>query len=384
MNSSISPTSSFRVLIAGGGVAALEAALALRELAGDRVATALLAPEPDFVYRPLRVREPFGYSAAKTYPLEEIARDLGAELFQDAFKSLDADRSTVHPDRGTELEYDALLLALGAQLRPAFSHGLTIDDRQIDEQLHGLIQDVEGGYVRSLAFVAPSEMPWPLPIYELALMTAGRAYEMGIDVTITIATPEDAPLAIFGAAVSQAVSRLLRSRGVDTILSAHSAVPEPGLVSIHPGGGSLRADRVVALPQLSGPSVPGLPDRAHGGFIPVDAHCQVTHVDRVWAAGDATDFPIKFGGIASQQADTAAAGIAALAGAAVEPKPFAPEIHAVLFGGDRPLYLSAHVTGGHGSSSEVSDSPTWPEPGKIAAKYLAPYLAARDEAASRS
>ena len=78
----------------------------------------------------------------------------------------------------------------------------------MDEQLHGLIQDVEAGYVHKLAFVSPSRMAWPLPIYELALMTAQRAHEMGIEVSITIATPEDAPLAIFGQTVSEAVSAL--------------------------------------------------------------------------------------------------------------------------------------------------------------------------------
>jgi sulfide:quinone oxidoreductase len=139
----------------------------------------------------------------------------------------------------------------------------------------------------------------------------------------------------------------------------------------------------VALPQLFGPSTPGVPSGPEGGFIPIDAHCAVPHLERVWAAGDATDFPIKHGGIASQQADTAAQAIAALAGADVEPKPFHPEIHAVLLGADKPLYLSAHVTGGHGSSSEISETPTWSPPSKIAAKYLAPYLESRDQAAVR-
>jgi sulfide:quinone oxidoreductase len=383
MNSPTPPNPPFRTLIVGGGVAALEAALALRELARDRVATTLLAPEKEFVYRPMRVREPFGYSVARSYSLEEIAPDIGAELVHDAFDRLDAERSVVHTEQGEEFTFDALLLAPGARLRPAFAHGVTIDDREIDEQLHGLIQDVEGGYVRSLAFVAPSPMSWPLPIYELALMTARRAYDMGIELAITIATPEDAPLAVFGASVSESLSRLLESRGIETILSAHSEVPKPGLVSIHPGGRTIRADRVVALPQLFGPSTPGVPGGARGGFIPIDKYCRVPNLERVWAAGDATDFPIKHGGIASQQADTAAEGIAALAGAAVEPKPFHPEIHAVLLGADKPLYLSAHVTGGHGSSSEVSETPSWSPPGKIAAKYLAPYLESRDQAAVR-
>jgi sulfide:quinone oxidoreductase len=378
MNRASSTPSPFTVLIAGGGVAALEALLALNDLAGDRVSTTLLAPDPSFVYRPARVLEPFGLSAARTYPLEEIARDLDVALVRDGFKWLDASRSVVHTEQGKQVRYDALLLAMGAQLRPAFEHVLTIDDSRLDEQLHGLIQDVEGGYIRSIAFVAPSVMPWPLPIYELALMTARRAYDMQVELSVTIATPEEAPLGVFGGSVTDAVARLLSENGVATITSAHCSVPAPGHVSIHPGDRTLQVDRVVALPQLFGPSTPGVPGGPRGGFIPVDPHCRVRALDTVFAAGDATDFAVKHGGIAAQQADCAAESIAALAGAAVDPKPFAPEIRAVLLGGDKPLYLSARLTGGHGSDSEISEEPSWSPPAKIAAKYLAPYLESID------
>lgn len=373
----------FKVLLAGGGVAALEAGLALRELAGDRVAITILAPEAEFVYRPMRVREPFAYSAARHYPLNQIAGDLGAELVQDSFKWLEAEAHIVHTEGHQELGYDALLIALGARLHRRFDHAITLDDRRLDEQLHGLIQDIEGGYTRRLAFVVPSPVPWPLPVYELALMTAERAYDMGVDLSITIATPEDAPLALFGGAVSDAVQGLLERHGILTITSAHCEVPAPGTVSIHPGARSLHVDRIVALPQLVGPSTPGVPKDAAHGFIPVDMHCKVRGVDRVYAAGDATDFAVKLGGVAAQQADTAAQAIAALAGVAIDPQPFHPVVHAILLGGEKPLYLSAHITGGHGSSSEVSDTPTWSPPTKIAAKYLAPYLDARDEVAAR-
>ena len=381
MNSTTSPNQKFGVLIAGGGVAALEGALAVRELAGERIRTTLLAPDSTFVNRPARVKEPFGYTAAQTYPLADLARDIGVDLVQDRFKSLDAAMSVVHTEQGKELSYDALLLATGARLRPAFSHGLMIDDSRLDEQLHGLIQDVEGGYVHSIAFVAPSSMPWPLPIYELALMTARRAYDMQTEVAITIATPEDAPLGVFGDKVSVEVGRLLKDNGITTLTSAHSQVPEPGLVAIHPGDRTLKVDRVIALPQLYGPSMPGVPGGPDGGFIPIDPHCRVRGLENVFAAGDATEFPIKFGGIAAQQADTAAETIASMAGASVEPKPFHPVLQAILLGGDKPLYLSAHVTGGHGSSSEISEEARWSPPAKIAAKYLAPFLESRDRQA---
>jgi sulfide:quinone oxidoreductase len=374
----------FKVVIAGGGVAALEAALALRDLAGERIITTVLCPRAEFVYRPMRVREPFAYSGAQQYPLADIARDVGFELRQDAFKWLDPEKRTVHTDNGEQLEYDALLLALGATQRPALAHADTIDDSRLDEQLHGLVQDVEGGYVHKLAFVAPSRMPWPLPIYELALMTAQRAYDMSAQTSITLVTPEDAPLAIFGDAVSNELERLLEENGILTITAAHCETPAPGELTLHPGGRTMTFDRIVALPQLSGPSTPGVPKGSPGGFIPIDSHCQVRGLERVWAAGDATDFAVKHGGLAAQQADTAARAIAALAGVPVKPEPFHPIIRAVLLSLDKPKYLSAHITGGHGSSSEISDTPSWSPAGKIDAKYLAPFLEQRDSLAGRS
>jgi sulfide:quinone oxidoreductase len=373
----------FRAVIVGGGVAGLEAALALRELAGERVRTTLLAPQPEFVYRPMRVREPFALSPARRYPLEEIASDIGAELIQDAFASLDPDRRLVHTAGGLTLEYDALLLAPGASLRRPFEYAVTLDDSRLDEQLHGLIRDVEGGYVDALAFVAPTPMPWPLPLYELALMTARRAYEMNVEVSITIATPEETPLAVFGMQASAAVAAVLADHGIETLTSAHCDTPRPGRVIVHPGSRRLDVDRIVALPQLAGPRLTGVPAHGPGGFIPIDSYCRVPSLDRVYAAGDATDFAVKHGGIAAQQADTAARSIAALAGAPVEPEPFHPLIQGVLLGADRPLYLSAHLTGGHGSTSEVSETPAWSPASKIAAAYLAPYLDSRDRAAVR-
>jgi sulfide:quinone oxidoreductase len=376
------PDEPFNVLIVGGGVAGLEAALALRELGGERIATTMLTPTADFVYRPMTVREPFGYAEAQRYPLAEIAHDIGVQLQTGSFKWLDPERRVVHTEQGEQLSYDALLLALGARLYPRYKHAITIDDRHLDELLHGLVQDVEGGHVGSLAFVIPPGRAWPLPIYELALLMAGRAYDMNVELSITIATPEDAPLAIFGLGVSESVRQLLEENAITTITSAHCEIHEPGRVSIAPGSRHLDADRIVALPELVGPSVPGVPGGPEAGFIPIDMHCKVRGLERVYAAGDATDFAIKHGGIAAQQAYVAAQAIAAFAGLAAEPESFRPEIHGLLLTGGKPRYLSAHVTGGHGSSSEISDTPAWSAATKIVAKYLAPYLDQRDRLGS--
>lgn len=365
-------------------MAALEAALALRELGGQEIVTTMVAPNPEFVYRPMTVGEPFSYPLADRYPLEDVARDLGVELHADSFKWLEPKERAVHTEGGERFSYDALLLALGARLYPRFKHATTIDDARIDELLHGLIQDIEGGYVRRLAFVIPSGRTWPLPIYELALLCAVRAYDMNVDLSVTIATPEDAPLAIFGGAVSESVGQLLEDNGILTITSAHCEVPESRRVSISPGSRELHADRIVALPELVGPSVPGVPGRSERGFIAVDSRCKVRALDRVFAAGDATDFAIKHGGIAAQQADVAAQAIAASAGLAPPPAPFRPVIQGMLLTGGKPRYLSAQITGGRGSSSEFSETPTWSPPSKIVAKYLAPYLSDRNRLAGSS
>jgi sulfide:quinone oxidoreductase len=360
-------------VIVGGGVAALETALALHQLAPEQTTTTVIAPNDEFVYRPMTVREPFAYATARRYPLTQIVHDAGAGLLADELDWVEPNKHTVHTKAGEVIEYDVLVLALGARAVPRYEHAITIDDRRMDETLHGLIQDIEGGYVDSLAFVAPGRMAWQLPLYELALMTAGRAYDMNIDLSTTIITPEDSPLAIFGPEASSAIAQRLAQAHIQTINSAYVEVPTADDVVINPGDRHLHVTRVIALPELYGPAIRGIPLGEHG-FIRVDPHGRVRDVEGVYAAGDAIDFPIKHGGVGSQQADVAAQSIAALAGAPVTPEPFNPVIHGMLLTDDKPMYLTAKLTGGHGFSSEVTDTPTWSPPSKIAAKYLAPYL----------
>lgn len=377
------PTGNFRVVIVGGGVAALECALALSHLAPEHTDVTVIAPNLEFVYRPMVVREPFAYGSASRYPLQRIVSDAGATLLEEQLAWVDPGKHTLHTETGKAIEYDALLLALGAHTSARYEHAVTIDDRHMDKTLHGLIQDIEAGYIHSVAFVAPGAIAWPLPLYELALMSAGRAYDMGIELQATIVTPEDSPLAIFGSVVSGAVAELLEKANIQTISSAYAEVPRSGKVVISPGERHLQFDRVIALPELYGPPVRGIPLGDHG-FIRVDPYGRVPGVEDVYAAGDAIDFPVKHGGLAAQQADVAAQSIAEQAGAPVTPERFDPVIHGMLLTDGKPLYLTAHITGGHGFSSEISDTPTWSPPGKIVARYLAPYLDGLDHERTRS
>jgi NADH dehydrogenase FAD-containing subunit len=107
------------VVIAGGGVAALEALMALAHLAGERVRVTLVSPEPDFGLRPLTVAEPFALAAARRYPLREIADEFDARLVRAGVRAVDAAARRVELCSGDQLGYDTLILAPGARAQIA-------------------------------------------------------------------------------------------------------------------------------------------------------------------------------------------------------------------------------------------------------------------------
>jgi sulfide:quinone oxidoreductase len=341
------PSERFHVVIAGGGVAALEAALALVALSPSRFNITLVAPEEEFVLRAQAVTEPFGGAAAQRVELAELAAGIGAELVRDRLAAVDGDRQLARLASGAEIHYDALLLALGARALKRYEHAITVDGRRLDDLLHGLIQDIEDGYTQSVAFVAPDRIGWPLPLYELALLTSARAYEMCVDPKITLITPEATPLEAFGAGAGYIVGEVLESSGIELISSATCEIPAPGRIELGDGR-SIEAERIVALPELHGHVIAGVPARWRG-FIPVDSYCRVRGAQRMFAAGDGIDFPIKHGSLAAQQADAAARSIAVLAGLMVEPEPARNVVSGVLLGAGKPLYLSARVGGGDGT-----------------------------------
>jgi sulfide:quinone oxidoreductase len=364
------------VLIAGGGVAALETALALHMLAGDRVKLTLLAPTVDFVYRPVAVLEPFVRVPARRLALAKVAAELGATLERGSVAAVDCNRRVLRTSGQRELRYDALVVAVGARTREVLPGVVALDVSRVGESLHGLIEEIDSGSFRSLAFVAP-EPTWPLPAYEVALLTQRHAREQNVDLAGAIITAEQRPLAVFGDSVSAGVAGWLADAGIQLMVGAYVESASGELIA-NPGERELRFDRVVAIPQLAGPAIDGLPADAEG-FLPVTSYGVVTGVERVYAAGDATDFPVKFGGIAAQQADAAAASIASVAGTLTEPRPFDGIVHGVLLSGRKHgnLYFSARIAGGLALDSRISvtsENPTWSPEAKIDARYLGAYL----------
>jgi sulfide:quinone oxidoreductase len=363
------------VLIAGGGVAGLEAALALRDLAGDRVDVTLISPEDHFVYRPMSTATPFARGHAKTHKLADMAPRLGAKVVADALMHVHVEEREIEMRSGRRLGYEALLVAVGAESVTVFDRPVTWTPDSDPEVFGGLLRDIEEGYTKSVAFVVPPGSSWPLPAYELALMTAWDARGMGMDdVSITIYTPEDAPLGMFGPKASAALREDLEAAGVAVEVST-IVTEQDGELRKLPGNRPLEAQRTVALPAAAGPAIPGLPADPLG-FVLTDRNGRVMSSPGVWAAGDAVSFPIKQGGLAAQQADAAARSIAKAAGAPVEEEPFRPVLRGVILTGRGERWVRYDKSTDPDGETERR-ALFWP-PTKVAGKYLSPFLYALD------
>jgi sulfide:quinone oxidoreductase len=365
--------SGLSVLVAGGGVAALETALALRELAAGLVHVELVAPELHFHYRPLAVAEPFGVGRVLRWELEDLVRAMGAEFAPGELVSVDTEAQIAELRSGGRIEYETLVLAYGARPQEAVPGALTFRGPADVEAMQSLLDEITHGRVERIVFVIPSGVVWPLPLYELALLTAAELEIRGVKAALSVVTSEPAPLAVFGVAASAAVLAALQGRGIDVRTSVYATEFGSGLLACARAE-PIEADRVVALPRFAGLEIDGVP-RDRSGFVPVDPHGRVRGVRNVYAAGDLTTFPIKQGGLAAQQADAVAETIAATTGAPVDPRPFEPVLRALLLTGKGAAYLRTELVGGRGETSTASEEPLWWPAGKIVGRYLAPFLA---------
>jgi sulfide:quinone oxidoreductase len=366
----MSPDPGARVVILGGGVAGLEALLALHDLAGDRGQLTLVSADPEFVYKPMLVEEPFDLDPAARHELAPLAAELGVRFENRAVSSVDPYHHLVALADGSKLEYDYLVACLGGRYRPALEHARTFPSADDPLRLDELLTQ-EGP--RHVVFVVPLAVSWSLPIYELSLMTQSRVRGLGRgDVQLTVVTAEDAPLAVFGPVASSAVADLLSGRGIDVVTGSVAREDQHGTLVLTPGDRVVGATDVIALPAMDGPGLDGLPSD-DDGFIPIDDHARVRGVEDVYAAGDGTDFPVKQGGIGTQQADAAAEDIAHRLGAAGAPQPFHPVLRGKLLTGDESLHMKADITGGAGEGEASPDALWWP-PQKVSGRYLAPFL----------
>lgn len=361
-----------RIVIAGGGIAAVEALMALKTMAPAHVEVELVAPRPALTYRPLSVAEPFGLVERHELDLAEIADEHDASYCCDALAEIIPERHVVLLRSGVRIPYDSLIVATGARSEPVLPDALTFRGPASVPAFRRLLDEVEAGAVSRLAFAVPGRVQWSLPLYELALMTAAYASARGLGIRIEFVTPEARPMALFGARVGDRLAQLLEDAGIRFRARSLPVASTPAhlLLASRP---AIAADRVVALGRLRVNPIPGLPQGPRG-FIATDSFGAVEGLEGVYAVGDASWYPVKQGGLAAQQADAAASAIAAAAGAPVQASPFNPVLRGLLLTGGASLYLRAD---GCDASQTVTAGPGFMPVAKVAGRYLAPYLSSR-------
>lgn len=355
----------------------MEAALALADLAGDLTDITLVAPGPEFLYKPLTVEEPFTMQPAERRELAPALAAIGVAFLEDAVASIDADRGTATLDKGAALPFDYLIVCVGGRTRDAFEGVETFWSNRGDLPVDEMIGRAHSSEAGTLTLLVPPSTSWSLPLYELALQLRSRTEGLGMaDTVLRLLTPEAAPLAICGTRASQALAELLSARRISVETDRYVVQDPDGSLRPTPSGAPVDPALAIALPVITGPWIDGLPSDPDG-FIPIDGACRVRGLDRVYAAGDGTTFPVKQGGLATQQADVAAEQIAALAGADVEPRPFDPVLRGQLVTGLESLNLKHELAGGHGEGKASLDYLWWP-PQKVAGRYLSAWLGHTD------
>lgn len=343
-----------RVVVAGGGIAALEVIAGFHALAGDRVRATLLSPVASFSYRPLSTAVPFTFREERTRRLDELAGGLGAAFVHDALAHVDVGRDRILTHNGDLLPYDALVVAVGSRAEPAAAGERWTRGADGTRLLTRILRELEDGTTRSVAFVVPRHAAWPVDAYELALVASLAARRADSTPKVLLLTAEANPLEALGEAASEAVHDELTRAGVELIAGVEVHDPTPT--------GEVGQDALSSV-------------HDQRGFIPVDGHCGTPDTSGVYAAGDATSLTLKHSSVAASQGASAAEAIAAEAGADVEPGPWSPVLYGI-------LTLPPHFAGAPGSPWLDSGEPLahclWWPPGHAAGRHLGPYLASRD------
>ena len=384
-----SPSDPAHVLIAGGGFGAVEAMLALRALAPERVRVTLISASPVLAYKPSATTESFDETSPRTYDLQAIAADVGASFRLDRLEAVASHDHRVRLESFAFLDYDALVLAVGARPTRAIPGALTFRDQREVNHIRHLAGELRAGKLHRIIFAVPDGCSWPLPLYELALLTATHLKEQGAAGEVVLVSPEITPLQVFGAQASRLVADLLTERGVCFIgESDPQSVEHDGALSLG-SGGPLDAGCVVAVPELRGPRITGVPTDAWG-FITTDELGGVIGLPDVYAAGDMTSFPIKQGGLAAQQADLIAQRIASENGATVKELRVQHVLRARLIGGAQPVFLRAELDElGQATTATLQfqcleGSESLASSKKVFGRYLTPYLHTREPLLSQS
>jgi len=311
-----------RVVVAGGGFAGLETLFYLRHKLGDRVDLTLVNDQDHFLFKPNTIYIPFGEDPDRyKIPLIRPTQKKNIVFRQGQAVGVDPQNKRLHLQDG-ELDYDYLVLATGATMKPQEIPGLATfactiwtpeEMLKLRHQLKELVARARDGQNQDVLFLVPPNNKCSGPLYELVMMvdTWLRRQEVRARVEITWTTYESSFIQAFGPRLHTVVTDEFRERGVEGYTDCLVSEVGPDKVIYHDGS-SRHFDLLISFPPYAArQAFEGLPSDSRG-FIRVEPDSRRVRLqDRIFAVGDAADFPIKQAFLALLQGDAAAEHIAA-------------------------------------------------------------------------
>ena len=283
------------ILILGGGVGGIAAANALRRRLGTEHRVVVVDKRAEYVFTPSLLWVMVGWRRPEqiTKSLHRLVRP-GVEVMVAEAQEIDLDSRKVKTG-GSDLSYDYLVVAVGAELAPDAVPGfsktaITPYDLEGATRLWSALQRFEGGRVA----VAVSAMPYKCPAapYETALLLDDYLRKRGIreKCEVEVFTLETLPMGVAGPAMGRAVVDMLEAKGIrfnpeldlteidttrkELVFSNREPAPFDLLAGVPPH----RPPRVVRESPLAN----------EAGWVPVDKGALQTSYDSVYAIGDVT------------------------------------------------------------------------------------------------
>ena len=311
-----------RIVILGGGFAGLESAFVLRSRLGADARITIVSDRREFLFKPNTIYIPFGADVdSLLIPLAKPARKRDIELVIGRVEDVDPDRRRVRAG-GDELAWDHLVIATGSGMRPEEIPGLREHAETIwtPEQMSSLgarlaSVDAEArrGRRQRILFSVPHGNKCAGPLYEIVLMvdTWLRRRSLRSAVDVTFATYEDGYIQAFGPKLAEVVSAEFERREIAGLRGRRVESVDAGRVRLADGD-TLECDLHVTFPPyVAAVEYPHFPRDERGFLLTEPASRRVSGHDRVFAPGDAGDFPVKQAFLAFLQADAVADHIAA-------------------------------------------------------------------------
>lgn len=379
-----------KVLVAGTGYGGLETALALKDTLAERVEITLLTAPVDLTYRPLSSGAPFVREPERTIDIHRLAAERGMRVVLDELVTVQDDECRVLTHDGELIDFDALVIAVGAHERGSAPPLITWGQEPDQGQLGTLLDELAAGTVKSVAVTIPAAAAWPLAGYEAALILAWTASHLApTTVSVTVITAEERPASGLGPQATDWVSKILAEAGIEVSSSSvtHSFAAEQDTHD-RGGGHTVRiilgdpaqeviVDRVLCVPESFGPEVSGLPSTAHG-FLPTGVDGRVVDCDRVWALGDAVAGTLKHSIITAAEADAVAGSIIATLGLGEPSGAPLPALHGILV--DAPEQRWWEANSEHLHDGQMTSRCLWWPPEEALGAHLAGWAHTHDHA----